>query len=213
MFEQGVTVGVRYSRGRGRWPLGGTSASWIFKVIRSTIPSIRMSSRCLSSRATTSTTVAKVARSTGRAGSAILLGTLVGCGSLMPGAGVTDQHVVTLSTHEFSAQELTGVASGGRIRLDGQCVSLDYGDGNSTNLIWPKAFHALAPPLMIFGASGRLIIKEGDEVELGVAEGRQPVFGCPVRGVFLVGEVTSVNGSPWPDGTPAPPPVQQPGPK
>ncbi len=135
----------------------------------------------------------------------------MGCGPLFPEAGVPDQRVVTLSTHGLSGQQVGGIASGGRISFDGRCVSLDYGNGHSTNLVWPETFRALAPPLMIFGASGRLIIREGDEVELGVSDGNQPVPGCPQRGVFLVGEVTTVNGLRWPDGPPAPPPTKKPG--
>jgi hypothetical protein len=67
--------------------------------------------------------------------------------------------------------------------------------------------------LTIVGLSGQSIIREGDEVALGAAEANGPVQGCPTRASFLVGEISSVNGIAWPDGTPAPPPVSKPGPK
>ena len=156
-------------------------------------------------------TRARAVRATARASRALLLGAIVGCGPASPSGELPDQWVVRLPTHGLSGQEVGADASGGRIRFDGRCVSLDYSNGHSSNLVWPKTFHALAPPLMIFGASGRLIIREGDEVELGVSNGNQPVPGCPTRGVFLVGEVTSVDGLPWPDGAPAPAPTEKPG--
>lgn len=160
-----------------------------------------------------STTVAKAARAASRIGPVLLLGVLAGCGSLSSGADVVARHAVPLPTHNFSAQQIGEVASGGRIAFDGVCVSLDYGDGTSTNLIWPLTFHAEAPPLMIFGASGHVVIREGDEVELGVRDANRPVVGCPPGGAFLVGDVLKVNGAPFPDGTPAPPPVQKPPPR
>ena len=82
--------------------------------------------------------------------------------------------------------------------------------GGQANLLWPSSFRAVAPPLAILGESGRAIIHEGDTVDLGVADGRGAIPGCPVRGVFLVGEISSVNGEEWPDGAPAPPPRDHP---
>ena len=92
-------------------------------------------------------------------------------------------------------------------------MSLDFGDGHEANLIWPAGFRAFAPPLTIIGLSGEPIIREGDEVALGVAETKLQVQGCPTRASLLVGEISSVNGIAWPDGTPAPPPVSKPGPR
>ena len=100
--------------------------------------------------------------------------------------------------------------TGGRIRFDGTCVSLDFGGGHAANLIWPIGFQAVAPPLTIIGLSGRPIVKEGDDVSLGIAEIAVAVPGCPARASYLIGEVSSVNGVAWPDGTPAPPPVSKP---
>jgi hypothetical protein len=106
-----------------------------------------------------------------------------------------------LPQHDRTAQGASGVATGGRIAFDGRCIWLEQ-DGGQANLLWPASFRAVAPPLAILGESGRAIIHEGDTVDLGVADGRGAIPGCPVRGVFLVGEISSVNGVEWPDGAP-----------
>ena len=93
------------------------------------------------------------------------------------------------------------IGSGGIVRFDGRCVWLDA-DGGAMNLVWPRQFRALTGPLEIFGASGVAIIREGDQVDLGVSERPRLVAGCPDRGTFLVGEVGAVNGVKWPDGAP-----------
>jgi hypothetical protein len=117
-----------------------------------------------------------------------------------------------LPQHNVPGEGASGVATGGRIVFDGWCVWLESEGGGQVNLLWPAPFRALAPPLEILGASGRPIIHEGDTVELGVTDGRAAISGCPVRGVFLVGEIDSVNGEKWPDGEPnVPPPGRPPG--
>ena len=117
-----------------------------------------------------------------------------------------------LPQHNVPAQGAGGVATGGRIVFDGWCVWLESEGGGQVNLLWPSTFRAMAPPLQILGASGRAIIHEGDTVELGVTDARGAVPGCLVRGVFLVGEISSVNGEQWPDGAPnVPPPGGPPG--
>jgi hypothetical protein len=149
-------------------------------------------------------------------GVAALAATLVGCEASpptpgMPGSSSVEVRSVELALQVQPAIATSAIETGGRVRFDGTCVSLDFGDGHSANLIWPVGFRALAPPFTIFGLSGQPIIRDGDEVALGVAEADLPVRGCPTRAAFLVGEVSSVNGVPWPDGTPAPPPVSNPG--
>ena len=105
-----------------------------------------------------------------------------------------------------------GMASGGRIAFDGRCVWLKFDGGGDVNLVWPATFRAIGPPLEIIGASGRGIIHEGDVVELGIMDGRAAIPDCPDRGVFLVGEISSVNGEQWPDGAPkVEPPGRPPG--
>jgi hypothetical protein len=105
-----------------------------------------------------------------------------------------------------------GMASGGRIAFDGECVWLEFDGGGEVNLVWPATFRAIGPPLEIIGSSGRGIIHDGDVVELGIMDGRAAIPGCPARGVFLVGEISAVNGEPWPDGAPkVPPPGRPPG--
>jgi hypothetical protein len=116
-----------------------------------------------------------------------------------------------LPQHHLPAIAASAVATGGQIAFDGRCVWLD-GDGADANLVWPNTFRAIALPLEIFGGSGRAIIHDGDSVELGVADGHAAIPGCPVRAVFLVGEISSVNGEAWPDGAPnLPPPGRPPG--
>lgn len=117
-----------------------------------------------------------------------------------------------LPQHNVPAEGASGVGTGGRIAFDGWCVWLESEGGGAVNLLWPATFRAMAPPLEIIGVSGRPIIHEGDTVELGVVDGRAAIPGCPVRGVFLVGEISSVNGEQWPDGAPnIPPPGRPPG--
>jgi hypothetical protein len=117
-----------------------------------------------------------------------------------------------LAQHNLPAQGASSIATGGRIAFDGRCIWLESEGGGHANLLWPAAFRAMAPPLEILGASGRAIIHEGDTVELGVMEGRAAIPGCPVRAVFLVGELDSVNGEEWPDGAPSvPTPGRPPG--
>jgi hypothetical protein len=116
-----------------------------------------------------------------------------------------------LPQHHLPAIAASAVATGGRIAFDGRCVWLDD-DGADANLVLPSTFRAIALPLEIFGGSGRAIIHDGDSVELGVADGHAAIPGCPVRVVFLVGEISSVNGEAWPDGAPnLPPPGRPPG--
>jgi hypothetical protein len=122
------------------------------------------------------------------------------------GACATGAMPFRLPQHNIPAQGASGLATGGRIAFDGQCVWLESDGGGKANLLWPATFRAMAPPLEIRGASGQAIIHEGDTVELGVMDGHAAIPGCPVRGVFLVGEIDSVNGVEWPDGAPAPPP-------
>jgi hypothetical protein len=119
---------------------------------------------------------------------------------------VVPQLPFKLPQHQFPAAAMSGVASGGVIQFDGRCVWLKT-DSGASNLIWPGGFSALAPPLAIVGASGRIIMRDGDTVELGVGDADRGVPGCPVRGTFYVGEVSGVNGVPWPDGEPARPPI------
>lgn len=110
--------------------------------------------------------------------------------------------VFELPRHDLGAADASGVATGGAIRFDGHCVWLDGGRGLETNLVWPREFRAIADPLEIHGYSGVAIIREADTVSLGVSDGTRLVPGCPARQAWLVGEVTEVNGVPWPDGTP-----------
>ncbi len=118
--------------------------------------------------------------------------------------------VFRLPLHNFPTAGSIG--TGGRIAFDGQCVWLKADGGGEANLLWPATFRAIGPPLEIIGASGRGIIHEGDVVELGVTDGQAAIPGCPARGVFLVGEVDSVNGQDEPDGTHnVPPPGRPPG--
>jgi hypothetical protein len=151
-------------------------------------------------------------------GVAVLTATLVCCEASPPTSGAPGSsgvaiRSVQLALHGQPPIATSAIETGGRVRFDGTCVSLDFGDGHAANLIWPTGFRAFAPPLTIIGLSGQPIVREGDEVALGAAEANVPVKGCPTRPSFLVGEISSVNGIAWPDGTPAPPPVSKPGSK
>ncbi len=110
-----------------------------------------------------------------------------------------------LPQHNVPAIGASGVATGGTIRFDGRCVWLEHDGGGSANLLWPAGFSAVAPPLQIRGTSGRVIIRENDLVELGVSEAVVGVPGCPARGTWLVGEVSKVGDTEWPDGQQARP--------
>jgi hypothetical protein len=115
-----------------------------------------------------------------------------------------------LPHHNQPAVAVSGVGTGGILKFDGRCVWLES-ESSASNLIWPSGFRALAPPLQIVGLSGRVVAREGDRLELGVADARAGVPGCPARGgAFLVGELTKVNGTPWPDGEPSLPPPHPP---
>jgi hypothetical protein len=126
--------------------------------------------------------------------------------ALVGGCGTPGPVPLALPHHNFPAIAVTGVATGGVIRFDGRCVWLESESGTS-NLIWPTSYRAVAPPLAIFGASGRVIVGDGDRVELGVGDAKEGVPGCPARGGFYVGEVSRVNGLPWPDGEAPRPPI------
>ena len=110
-----------------------------------------------------------------------------------------------LPRHNIPGQGASAVATGGTIRFDGRCIWLDDEGGGSANLLWPASYAATAPTLEIRGTSGKVIIREGDVVELGVSESHVSVPGCPVRAVWLVGEVSKVGDVSWPDGAPAQP--------
>lgn len=111
-----------------------------------------------------------------------------------------------LPRHNVPAQGASGVATEGTIRFDSRCVWLEF-DGGAANLLWPESFSATAPPLEIRGVTGKVVIREGDEVVLGVSEARALVPGCPGRPVWLVGEIASVNGVTGPDDPPVPRPT------
>ena len=108
-----------------------------------------------------------------------------------------------LPRHDLKPEMAGGVATGGIVRFDGRCVWLHAGHDGGVNLVWPRQFRALTGPFEIFGASGVAIIREGDQVDLGVSDrGPRLVAGCPNRVALTVGEVSAVNGVQWPDGTP-----------
>src|SRR4051794_5520830 len=70
-----------------------------------------------------------------------------------------------LPHHDFPAVAVSGVATGGVIRFDGRCIWLES-ESSASNLIWPASFRAVGPPLEIVGASGRVIVRDRDVVEL-----------------------------------------------
>ena len=167
-----------------------------------------MCSRCLFSPAIPFTTAARRAKSV-RCGSRVVLAAAASavfgaCGVPAPQA----PQPIALPTHNFPPVAVSGVATGGVIEITGSCIWL-RSDATDSNLVWPKGFVAVAPPLEITGNSGTVIIRVGDRVELGVGDANLQMPGCPLRGAFYVGEVSSVNGISWPDGTPKAPPIDQ----
>jgi hypothetical protein len=138
------------------------------------------------------------------AGGLLVLGLTLGI--VVSSCGGPDPLPFALPRHNFPAAAMSGVATGGVIRFDGRCIWLESESGSS-NLIWPAGYHAFAPPLAIVGTSGRVIVRDGDTVELGVGDANEGVPGCPPRGAFYVGEVSLVNGVSWPDGEPPRPPI------
>jgi hypothetical protein len=119
---------------------------------------------------------------------------LVACGAPAPAP-------FELPRHNQPAVAATGVATGGILRFDGRCAWLEQETGGA-NLIWPSGYRAVAPPLQIIGLSGSVVAREGDRLDLGVRDANVVVPGCPTRGAVLVGELSRVNGTPWPDGAP-----------
>src|SRR6266545_3757536 len=188
-----VAIAVdRYSRRMGHWQLGRTFITP--RSGASSIPSIRTCSRCLLRRATSSTTAADGLAITGRGwrwatrapfARVVSLSIAVVTASC---AGPTPSPV-SLAHHALPAIAASGVATGGIIRFDGRCVWLETETGAS-NLIWPARFLAVAPPLAVIGLSGRVIVREGDTVELGVSDAKQMVPGCPARAAFFIGEIS-----------------------
>jgi hypothetical protein len=100
--------------------------------------------------------------------------------------------------------EAAGDATGGRIERQGGCVVLVDDGGVTSNLLWPPGYRVAGSPASIVAPDGKTIIREHDEVLLGVEDlGSRLVPGCSARHTWAIGEIAQVNGQTV--GTPPPP--------